>query len=253
MLKYVVALISVSLALWSGFERINLWLFDQAEVSQDSNTLLSPEELSLYNGREGRKGLYLAILGQVFDVEKGKKHYGPDGGYRFFTGRDASRAFVTGDFTEAGLTDDVSDLSPSQIVALYDWLAFYQKDYTPVGKLIGRFYSASGNPTAVLQQTEATLAQGLKLKAQAEKENELYPACNSEWSSDRGGRVWCSDKSGGVHRDWAGVPRMLFSPGSGHTRCVCVQLDNPTHSNNPNLQEYKDCLAQAESCLLSQD
>lgn len=62
------------------------------------------------------------------------------------------------------------------------------------GKLIGRFYSASGNPTAVLQQTEASLAQGLKLKAQAEKENELYPACNSEWSSDRGGRVWCSDK-----------------------------------------------------------
>lgn len=52
-----------------------------------------------------------------------------------FLGRDASRAFVTGDFTEAGLTDDVSDLSPSQIVALYDWLAFYQKDYTPVGKI----------------------------------------------------------------------------------------------------------------------
>lgn len=50
------------------------------------------------------------------------------------SGRDASRAFVTGDFSEAGLNDDVSDLSPSQIVALYDWLAFYQKDYTPVGK-----------------------------------------------------------------------------------------------------------------------
>lgn len=49
-------------------------------------------------------------------------------------GKDASRAFVTGDFTEAGLTDDVSDLPPSQIVALYDWLAFYQKDYTLVGR-----------------------------------------------------------------------------------------------------------------------
>lgn len=50
------------------------------------------------------------------------------------SGKDASRAFVTGDFTEAGLTDDVSDLPPSQIVALYDWLAFYQKDYTLVGR-----------------------------------------------------------------------------------------------------------------------
>ncbi|KAK3509523.1 hypothetical protein QTP70_035172, partial [Hemibagrus guttatus] len=150
-----------------------------------------------------------------------------------FSGRDASRAFVTGDFTESGLTDDVSDLSPSQIVALYDWLAFYQKDYKPVGKLIGRFYSKSGKPTAVLQKVEASLAQGLKLKAQAEKENKLYPACNSEWNSDRGGRVWCSTKSGGVHRDWAGVPRMLFSPGSGHTRCVCARLDDPTQKNQP--------------------
>ncbi|KAB5522463.1 hypothetical protein PHYPO_G00159800 [Pangasianodon hypophthalmus] len=253
MLKYVVALISVSVALWSGCEWLNLWFWELAEVSQDSGRLLRQEELSLYNGREDSRGLYLAILGQVFDVEKGRKHYGPGGGYRFFTGRDASRAFVTGDFTEAGLTDDVSDLSPSQIVALYDWLAFYQKDYTHVGRLIGRFYSESGKPTDVLQQVEASLAQGLKLKAQAEKENELYPACNSEWSSDRGGRVWCSTKSGGVHRDWAGVPRMLFSPGSGQTRCVCVRLDDPTHSNNPNLQEYKDCPPQAESCLLSQD
>ncbi|KAK2816344.1 hypothetical protein Q7C36_022615 [Tachysurus vachellii] len=250
MIKYVVALISVSLALWSGSEWVNLWRFDLADVSQDSDRLLSQEELSLYQGREDSKGLYLAILGQVFDVEKGRKHYGPAGSYRFFTGRDASRAFVTGEFTDAGLTDDVSDLSPSQIVALYDWLAFYQKDYTPVGKLIGRFYSKSGKPTSVLQNLEASLAEGLKLKAQAEEENKLYPACNSEWNSDRGGRVWCSTKSGGVHRDWAGVPRMLFSPGSGHTRCVCVRLDDPTRSNNPNLQEYKDCSPQAESCLI---
>lgn len=45
---------------------------------------------------------------------------------------------MTGDFTEAGLTDDVSDLSPSQIVALYDWLVFYQKDYIPIGKILGK-------------------------------------------------------------------------------------------------------------------
>ncbi|KAM9441395.1 neuferricin [Clarias gariepinus] len=253
MLKYLVALLSVSLALWSGSEWISLWLFDLARASQGSSRLLSQGELALYTGRGDSKGLYLAILGQVFDVEEGRKHYGSDGGYRFFTGRDASRAFVTGDFTEAGLTDDVSDLSPSEIVALYDWLAFYQKDYKPVGKLIGRFYSEGGKPTDVLRWVEASLAQGLKLKAQAEKENELYPACNSEWSADRGGRVWCSNKSGGVHRNWAGVPRKLFSPGSSKTRCVCVQLNDPIRLNNPNLQQYKDCLPQAESCVLSQD
>ena len=53
-----------------------------------------------------------------------------------FVGKDASLAFISGDFTESGLIDDVSTLSPSQVVALYDWLAFYQKDYTPIGVLI---------------------------------------------------------------------------------------------------------------------
>lgn len=61
---------------------------------------------------------------------------------------------------------------------------------------------------------------------------------------------WFVFSSGGVQRDWAGVPRTLFSPGSGHTRCVCVQLDDPTRSNNPNLQQYKDCPPEAESCPL---
>lgn len=51
----------------------------------------------------------------------------------FHLGKDASLAFVTGDFTESGLTDDVSSLSPSQVMALYDWLAFYQKEYQAVG------------------------------------------------------------------------------------------------------------------------
>lgn len=50
-----------------------------------------------------------------------------------FSGRDASLAFVTGDFTESGLRDDVSSLSPLQMIALYDWLAFYQRDYQAVG------------------------------------------------------------------------------------------------------------------------
>lgn len=49
------------------------------------------------------------------------------------SGKDASRAFVTGDFSETGQTDDLSGLSPTQIVALFDWLAFYQKDYELVG------------------------------------------------------------------------------------------------------------------------
>lgn len=48
--------------------------------------LLSSSELSLYSGEEGSRGLYLAILGQVFDVHKGHKHYGPSGAYHFMAG-----------------------------------------------------------------------------------------------------------------------------------------------------------------------
>lgn len=48
--------------------------------------LLSTRELSRYDGKEGSRGLYLAILGQVFDVHKGHKHYGPGGAYHFMAG-----------------------------------------------------------------------------------------------------------------------------------------------------------------------
>lgn len=48
--------------------------------------LLSRRELSLYDGEDGSKGLYLAILGQVFDVHKGHRHYGPGGAYHFMAG-----------------------------------------------------------------------------------------------------------------------------------------------------------------------
>jgi hypothetical protein len=65
--------------------------------------ILSPEQLAKYDGTRGSKGTYLAILGfacfhfaeyveeyglfrKVYNVEKGMKHYGPGGGYHFFTG-----------------------------------------------------------------------------------------------------------------------------------------------------------------------
>lgn len=48
--------------------------------------LFTPEELKKYDGGPDSLGLYLAILGEVFDVEKGAQHYRPGGGYAFFTG-----------------------------------------------------------------------------------------------------------------------------------------------------------------------
>uniref|UniRef100_A0A8C5GIL0 Neuferricin n=1 Tax=Gouania willdenowi TaxID=441366 RepID=A0A8C5GIL0_GOUWI len=214
--------------------------------------LLSRRELSVHNGEQGSEGLFLALLGQVFDVQKGSKHYGPGGAYHALAGRDASLAFITGDFTERGLTDDVSSLSALQVVVLYDWLEFYQREYQSVGVVVGRFYSETGRPTEQLLRVEASLAQGKQIKAETEREKMKYPSCNSEWSGARGGRVWCSTKSGGVERDWTGVPRRLFSPGVGSIRCVCVK-DSFSAKLDPNLQTYDGCPPHAESCSVTED
>jgi predicted heme/steroid binding protein len=46
--------------------------------------VFTKEELKKHTGRNN--GLYLAILGKVYDVGKGEKFYGPRGSYHFFTG-----------------------------------------------------------------------------------------------------------------------------------------------------------------------
>jgi hypothetical protein len=57
--------------------------------------------------------------GDVYDVSANRRMYGPGGGYGFFSGRDAARAFVTGCFKD-DLTHDVRGLDPTQMeVQLY--------------------------------------------------------------------------------------------------------------------------------------
>lgn len=230
----------------------------------DEGRLLSKEELSSYDGGHGSPGLYLAVLGQVFDVQKGRKHYGPGGSYSFFTAKDASRAYVTGDFTEGGLVDDVSELSPTQMLHLNNWLSFYQKNYAAVGKLVGHFYDEDGNPTKALEDALAVIDAGLKLKEQRHEENKQFPPCNSEFNSGAS-RFWCSKNSGGIQRDWVGVPRQLYLAGYDGYRCVCVRTTGPPSENvdseehndrgdldNPSLKEYKDCNPLFDWCLLKE-
>ncbi|KAM3661135.1 neuferricin isoform 2-T2 [Ammospiza maritima maritima] len=94
--------------------------------------LLSAAELRRYRGAPGEPGLYLALLGRVFNVERGRKHYGPGGAYSGFAGRDATRAFASGDFSPAGLVDSVSGLSPAELLSIHSWLSFYRDNYEPV-------------------------------------------------------------------------------------------------------------------------
>jgi hypothetical protein len=48
--------------------------------------IFTPEQLSLFDGTRQSKPVYLAILGQIYNVDKGRKHYGQGGGYHFFAG-----------------------------------------------------------------------------------------------------------------------------------------------------------------------
>jgi predicted heme/steroid binding protein len=54
---------------------------------QYQKRLFSAEELALYNGTDETLPILLGILGSVFDVTKGKFHYGSGGGYNHFAGR----------------------------------------------------------------------------------------------------------------------------------------------------------------------
>ncbi|KAM9749687.1 neuferricin isoform 1-T1 [Dama dama] len=223
--------------------------------------LFIPEELARYRGRPGDPGLYLVLLGRVYDVSSGRRHYEPGAHYSGFAGRDASRAFVTGDYSEAGLVDDVSDLSFSEMLTLQNWLSFYEKNYKFMGRVIGRFYREDGLPTPELTQAEAMMTKGLEANRQELIEKQRFPPCNAEWSFIRGSRFWCSQQSGGVSRDWIGVPRKLFKPGV-KPHCVCVRTtgppsdqlpENPMHRNrgdldHPNLGEYPGCPPLAITC-----
>jgi hypothetical protein len=80
-------------------------------------------------------------------VERGRKHYSAKGGYHFFSGKDATRAFVSGDFTPTGLIDDISDFGDQEMLSINDWLSFYDKEYKLVGVVEGRFYDEEGRLT----------------------------------------------------------------------------------------------------------
>ncbi|XP_063226092.1 neuferricin isoform X2 [Bacillus rossius redtenbacheri] len=127
------------------------------------------------------------------------------------------------------------------------WLSFYENEYTYKGKLIGRYYNSYGNPTEYQKQVIKTL-QDIDGEKRRNEDLELkYPPCNSEWNRESGTRVWCSKMSGGIRRDWTGVPRMLYLPGSDSYRCACVK-DPEDPSTRRSSREYPGCEPRSTSC-----
>lgn len=66
-------------SVYSGFKKSNI------KLNKDTNQkVFTSTELKKYTNL--KDGLYISILGQIFDVTKGAKHYGPGATYHVFTG-----------------------------------------------------------------------------------------------------------------------------------------------------------------------
>ncbi|CAH6723289.1 hypothetical protein CLIB1444_14S00760 [[Candida] jaroonii] len=87
---------------------------------------LTLAELSHYDGTDNRP-IYVAINGSVYDVTSARHIYGPKGPYRFFSGKDAARAFVTGCFNKPDeFTYDLRGLDPEEARAdVRKWQEFF--------------------------------------------------------------------------------------------------------------------------------
>jgi len=208
----------------------------------------SEEELSLYKGHDGAK-IYLAILGDVFDVSAGSEYYAEGRAYHHFAGADSSRAFTTGDANGAGRTDDIDGLSIAEVASIAEWHGFYvtHETYTREGRLVGRYYDATGASRGYFPWEEIE-----EEKKSAKELKVLLPGCNSKWSQDEGSVVWCTAKSGGVQRDWSGFPRVLTYANGDKKRCACVPPDRVDERKAPavggTLDVYQGCDERADEC-----
>ena len=90
-------------------------------------------------------------------MNDGRKHYDPGKGYHFYAGRDASRAFATGDADPAGLTDDLTGLSDEDLSGIAEWHSFYHKTYIFVGRVVGR--SGKHSCWLLIQSTHSAILQ----------------------------------------------------------------------------------------------
>ncbi|KAF0696600.1 Aste57867_12670 [Aphanomyces stellatus] len=151
---------------------------------------LTKETLASFNGVE-RPEIYLAILGQVFDVTAGTKHYGPDGAYRYFVGVDRSRAFSSGIKTDG---EDVTTLSQKELLSVHKWLSFFaaHKDYSRVGTVEGLYYDKIGHAKPIVATVRDRIREAL---AEAEKVAAVE-RCNMQWTAEAGATtVWCQDEA----------------------------------------------------------
>lgn len=95
------------------------------------------EELKEYNGTGPDGRILVAVNGNVYDVTKGARFYGPGGPYAAFGGRDASRGLATFSVVPGKDDyDDLSDLNTDEMNSVKEWEEQFKERYDYVGKLL---------------------------------------------------------------------------------------------------------------------
>ncbi|GAX82131.1 hypothetical protein CEUSTIGMA_g9559.t1 [Chlamydomonas eustigma] len=202
--------------------------------------IFSKEDLRTYDGKQHPR-LYLAILGHVFDVTKGSRYYGENKSYSFFVGRDASRAFVTGDFKN-NLTDHLSGLTNEQIATIFEWKHFYMKEYTYKGRVAGAFFMRTGEVKPGMLRAEAAAKEAKTAEEMRKEEEAKFPSCHIRFSDAEGGFVSCDGENK--------YPRKIFSQlpgGKPSSRCACMEGVGWTDFR----QVYSNCTPDAKVCQVS--
>jgi predicted heme/steroid binding protein len=200
--------------------------------------MITAEELKKHDGDQVGT-IWLAVLGEVYDVTEGKQYYGKGEGYAGFAGKDGTAAFVTGEFNEKGLTSDVSDFTPEQMMGVNHWKEFYHNStkYFKVGLLVGRHFGAGGKPTADRLKAIEKIQAGANLEKEKEERKKANPSCNMKWSQDNGGEVWCPDETM--------LPRKV-QEGAGK-RCACF---TPLEvAGRDDLEGYDGCGPRDAKCI----
>ncbi|XP_075969840.1 neuferricin [Anticarsia gemmatalis] len=244
-------LISVLIAIVAIVYRNEISSYFKINVGEvkDKPGVYSVEKLAQFDGVT-EKNLYLAVLGIIFDVTEGKKHYEKGAGYHYFVGKDGSRALITGNFEDTSDDKDhVMDFSCNELFTLLHWRNTFTQKYIKTGVLKGRYYDGNGQETAYLKELKNKIEQCEIERQNSKKEDLKYPPCNIAWSEEEGTKVWCTTSSGGIRRNWIGVPRQLYTPGVEKPRCICLNTNDQDTSSGL-IKEYANCPNTSTMCIV---
>uniref|UniRef100_A0A7E4ZWT9 Cytochrome b5 heme-binding domain-containing protein n=1 Tax=Panagrellus redivivus TaxID=6233 RepID=A0A7E4ZWT9_PANRE len=97
---------------------------------------MTVEQLRKYNGTDDEH-ICIALLGEIFDVTRGKNFYGPDTAYAPLAGHDATRALANMDLKLVQEEyDDPSTLSEVDKDEAKNWADTFRVKYPVVGRLL---------------------------------------------------------------------------------------------------------------------